>query len=95
MNSWLELGELYLSLSNQPAAIHCFEEMILLDPKNAHYHTRLADALYSLGGSENILLARKHYTISLTNQAPVYNIRALYSLIACCQALLPSPAEAK
>ncbi len=47
--SWQELGELYLSLSDNQAATHCFEELVLLEPRNAHYHVRLAEALYSVG----------------------------------------------
>eukprot|EP01033_Poteriospumella_lacustris_P006123 gene6123-4398_t len=45
--SWQELGELYLSLSDNLAAVHCFEELVLLEPRNNSYHTRLAEALYS------------------------------------------------
>lgn len=91
VGSWVELSELYLTLSDNEAALHCLEELILLDPKNAHYHTRLAEVLYTLGGKENVLLARKHYTISLTNQSAKFNVRALYGLLTCCQALLPTP----
>lgn len=47
--SWQELGELYLSLSDNLAAVHCFEELVLLEPRNNSYHTRLAEALYSAG----------------------------------------------
>lgn len=85
--SWQELGELYLSLSDNLAAVHCFEELVLLEPRNNNYHTRLAEALYSAGGNENILTARKHYTVSLTIQGPRFNKRALYGLISCCSAL--------
>jgi hypothetical protein len=33
------------------------------------------------------VLARKHYSISLTNQAPQHNLRALYGLIYACNAV--------
>jgi tetratricopeptide (TPR) repeat protein len=85
--SWQELGELYLSLCDYLAAVHCFEELVLLEPRNAHYHSRLAEALCSIGGSDRVLLARKHYTISLTIQGPRFNKRALYGLISCCSTL--------
>jgi hypothetical protein len=31
------------------SAVHCAEELILLMPENAHYHSKLADAYYSIG----------------------------------------------
>lgn len=49
LGSWAQLGELYLTLADNVAAVHCFEELVLLDPRNAHYHARLAEALYSAG----------------------------------------------
>jgi len=51
LGSWAQLGELYLSLADNVAAVHCFEELVLLDPRNAHYHVRLAEAMYSAGKS--------------------------------------------
>eukprot|EP01031_Cornospumella_fuschlensis_P046962 gene46962-57507_t len=68
--SWMEMGELYMGQCDYQAAAHCFEELILLDPRNAHYHARLAESYYSQGGVENIRTARKHYTVSLNFQAP-------------------------
>eukprot|EP00981_Chlorochromonas_danica_P006278 scaffold1348_cov184-Ochromonas_danica.AAC.5 len=85
--SWAELGEVYLSQCDYPAAIHCFEELVLLDPRNAHHHSRLAEALYSLGEIESVRDARRHYTISLNFQAGKYNLRALYGLVAACKTI--------
>lgn len=47
--SWQQLAEVYLMLSDNLAAVHCLEELVLLEPRNAHYHSRLAEALYSAG----------------------------------------------
>lgn len=33
------------------------------------------------------MLARKHYSLSLTMQGPRFNLRALYGLLSACQAL--------
>jgi ER membrane protein complex subunit 2 len=46
---WLEMAEIYLSLCDYPAAAFCFEELILLQPNNHAFHTRLADTYYTLG----------------------------------------------
>lgn len=47
--SWQQLAEVYLMLSDNLAAVHCLEELVLLEPRNAHYHSRLAEALYCAG----------------------------------------------
>lgn len=93
IGSWLELGELYLLSNDYEAAIHCYEELILLDSRNAHYHCRLAEILYSLSGGNNnnnnekLLLARKYFTISLSCQNIDFNLRALTGLIQACKLL--------
>jgi ER membrane protein complex subunit 2 len=66
------------------AAAHCFEELVLMDPRNAHFHCKLAESLFSMN-NEHLLNARKHYSISLTHQNASLNLRALYGLIATCQ----------
>jgi tetratricopeptide (TPR) repeat protein len=84
---WLELAELYLILNDYDAACHCYEELILSDPRNAHFHCRLGEILYSMNSTEKILNARKHFTISLTIQNIHYNLRAVNGLILCCKHL--------
>lgn len=39
------------------------------------------------GGSTNFLSARKHFTMSLNNQAARLNLRAVYGLVAACRAV--------
>jgi len=34
-----------------------------------------------------LILARKHYSLSLTMQGPRFNLRALYGLLSACRAL--------
>ncbi|KAJ1381651.1 hypothetical protein B484DRAFT_460311, partial [Ochromonadaceae sp. CCMP2298] len=85
--SWQELGEIYLSMCDNAAAAHCFQELVLLAPISAPAHTRLADAYYAVGDLDALVLSRKHYSISLTNQAPRHNLRALYGLIYACNAV--------
>ena len=49
----------------------------MLKPSSAVYHNRLADVYYSIGDEEHVRLARKHYTLSLNQQAPEINVRLL------------------
>jgi len=86
--TWLELSEIHLSRGEFAEAAHCLEELVMLDPDCAHFNTRLADTYYSIGGAEHLILARKHYTLSLNRQSAKVNLRALYGLMASCRALL-------
>ena len=85
--TWLELSEIHLGRCEYLEAAHCLEELVLLDPECAHFHARLADVYYSIGGQEHLLSARRHYTLSLNRQTAKVNLRALYGLMAACRAL--------
>ena len=91
-NTWNELAEIHISRGEYVEAAHCLEEVLLLDPECAHAHARLADTYYTIGDQEHLLLARKHYTMSLNRQNAQVNLRALYGLMASCRALLALPA---
>ena len=80
--AWNELSEIHLANGNYTQAAHCYEELVMLKPTSSHYHNRLADAYYSIGDKEHILLARKHYTLSLDQQSHEINFHALYGLQA-------------
>jgi tetratricopeptide (TPR) repeat protein len=92
VSSWLELAEIHLSLSDYQSAAFYYEELVLIEANNCHYHTRLADIYYTLGNSfgltsDHLLNSRKHYSISLNVLTPKNNLRALYGLITSCKAL--------
>jgi len=78
-DAWVELGELYLSIKEYQNALFCFEEVILAEPDNFHYHVKYADIRFTIGGSENLNLAKQHYahSIELNNEN---NLRGLYGL---------------
>ena len=78
------MGELYLSQCEYSLAAHCFEEVVLLEPRNACYHTRLAEVYFTLGDLENVVSSRKHYSLALDLQCAKINPRALYGLILAC-----------
>jgi hypothetical protein len=77
------------------SAAYCVEEVVLLSPVSAVYHTKLAEMYYSCGGGgasahTNLLKARKHYAMSLNIQSAKNNTRALYGLLATCSAIKKS-----
>lgn len=85
--SWFELSEIHIAFGEYEEAAHCCEELVMLKPTSCVYHNRLADVYYSMGGEENLLLARKHYTMSLNYQAPEINVHAVYGLRATSELL--------
>eukprot|EP00608_Synchroma_pusillum_P004771 CAMPEP_0198430896 /NCGR_PEP_ID=MMETSP1452-20131203/16265_1 /TAXON_ID=1181717 /ORGANISM="Synchroma pusillum, Strain CCMP3072" /LENGTH=289 /DNA_ID=CAMNT_0044151347 /DNA_START=1 /DNA_END=870 /DNA_ORIENTATION=+ len=92
--TWQELGEIYLANSNLESAAFCYEELVLLQPGNPAYHTRLAEVYYTQGDLAGLVKARKHYAQSLAIQRQG-NLRALLGLVHTCQTLLAAHGEAK
>lgn len=88
LSAWIELAELHVSLSEYSSAAHCYEEIILIDPHNPHAHTRLADCYVKIEGIDTLILARKHYSMSLECMSAKFNKYALTGLIKCCQSIV-------
>lgn len=84
-DAWRELAEIYVSLQMYKQAAFCYEELILAQPTVPLYHLAYADVLYTLGGLENILMAKKYYAsaIDLTGGK---NTRALFGICLCTSA---------
>ncbi|KAI4301902.1 hypothetical protein L6164_035138 [Bauhinia variegata] len=85
-DAWRELAEIYVTLQMYKQAAFCYEELILSQPTVPLYHLAYADALYTLGGLENLQTAKKYYTstIDLTGGK---NTRALFGLCLCTSAI--------
>ncbi|KAK4768272.1 hypothetical protein SAY87_003413 [Trapa incisa] len=85
-DAWRELAELYNSLQMYKQAAFCYEELILSQPTNPLYHLTYADVLYTIGGLENLQMAKKYYasTINLTGGK---NRRALFGVCLCTSAI--------
>lgn len=85
-DAWRELAEIYVSLQMYKQAAFCYEELILSQPTVPLYHLAYADVLYTLGGVENTLLAKKYYasTIDLTGGK---NTKALFGICLCSSAI--------
>ncbi|CAD5211781.1 unnamed protein product [Bursaphelenchus okinawaensis] len=83
--AWAELGELYLQENDILRAIYCFEEVLLAAPNNSSLYCRLGELRYTLGGQENIEVAKNYFEKSIKLNL---NARSLYGLILACNSLL-------
>ncbi|CAI9112848.1 OLC1v1013345C1 [Oldenlandia corymbosa var. corymbosa] len=85
-DAWRELAEIYVSLQMYKQAAFCYEELILAQPTVPLYHLAYADVLYTLGGLENLQIAKKYYTstVELTGGK---NARALFGICLCSFAI--------
>ncbi|KAF1318607.1 Inactive purple acid phosphatase 29, partial [Globisporangium splendens] len=84
--AWLELAETYLSIGAYRYGAFCYEELILLNPMDAIFHSRLADIYSTIGGLDNLRVARKHYSHSLEINKHK-NVRGFIGLLACTKAI--------
>ena len=87
--SWLELCELYTMEQEYSKAAYCMEELLLHNPHNHLYHQRLAEIRYTMGGYDNLELAKQYYSQAV-KLAPS-NMRALYGLLLTVTQLASSP----
>mmetsp|Transcript_21647 Transcript_21647/g.43238 ORF Transcript_21647/g.43238 Transcript_21647/m.43238 type:complete len:331 (+) Transcript_21647:20-1012(+) len=69
-SGWYSLATLYLSLNDFQGAASAFEEVVLLDPLDAHVHCALAECYYTMGpnppkgfSDESLtIMARRHFS---------------------------------
>lgn len=80
----LELADIALTLCDYKRASASFEDLILTDPHQPVYLCKYAEVLYSLGGADNLRLARKYFAQSVQLNPVVANLRAVYGLWATC-----------
>ncbi|PVD32057.1 hypothetical protein C0Q70_07484 [Pomacea canaliculata] len=76
--AWTELCDLYLSVYDYSNASFCMEELIMSNPHNHLFHQKYADIKYTVGGTENMELARTYYAQAV--KLSPNNVRALYGL---------------
>mmetsp|Transcript_28637 Transcript_28637/g.91771 ORF Transcript_28637/g.91771 Transcript_28637/m.91771 type:complete len:308 (-) Transcript_28637:182-1105(-) len=85
LGSWQELLDLHEKIGNLDAAAFCLEELVLLQPASAVYHTRLAET-YAALKAPRLVDARRHCAQALSI-APRY-ARALHCLVHVCVAIV-------
>eukprot|EP01095_Lingulamoeba_sp_RSL-Kostka_P009755 TRINITY_DN3377_c1_g1_i1.p1 TRINITY_DN3377_c1_g1~~TRINITY_DN3377_c1_g1_i1.p1 ORF type:complete len:308 (+),score=68.97 TRINITY_DN3377_c1_g1_i1:106-1029(+) len=82
---WLELADVYIAQCKYEEAAFCFEEIILLNPNNPHIYTKYAEVLYTIGGEENYITARKYFSHALNLSINIS--RAKFGLLTTCLAI--------
>uniref|UniRef100_A0A7S3JF30 ER membrane protein complex subunit 2 n=1 Tax=Euplotes harpa TaxID=151035 RepID=A0A7S3JF30_9SPIT len=91
---WFELAQIYMSNMNYSKAMFCFEEILVLKPSNYIYNLKYAEMLYSMGGGDNLVLARKYFSKAVSLSTSVgysendcKSVRALWGLLETCKRL--------
>jgi len=77
--AYMELCHLYVLEQDYKQAVFCMEELLLHNPHNHLYHQRIAEIRYTMGGFEQLELAKQYYSQAV-KLAPS-NMRALYGLL--------------
>ncbi|GAB0096541.1 ER membrane protein complex subunit 2 [Sergentomyia squamirostris] len=80
--AWHELCNLYLAEGDYAKAAFCMEEVLLHNPHSHLIHQRLGEIRYTMGGIENIEIAKSYYSQAVKLNS--HNLRALYGLYLCC-----------
>lgn len=80
--AWHELCNLYLAEGEYAKAAFCMEEVLLHNPHSHLIHQRLAEIRYTMGGIDNIEIAKTYYSQAIKLNSN--NLRALWGLYLCC-----------
>ncbi|XP_048007130.1 ER membrane protein complex subunit 2-like [Leguminivora glycinivorella] len=86
VEAWQELCELYLQSGEYARAAFCAEELLLHQPHSHLHLQRLADIRYTMGGMENMELAKTYYCQAAKLNPG--NMRALLGLFLASNNLL-------
>ncbi|CAM9676795.1 unnamed protein product [Ectocarpus sp. 12 AP-2014] len=84
--AWLQLAKLHIGALNYASAAFCYEELVLVAPSDHVVHCRLGEVYYTMGGAENLMRARKHFSQSV-DLLKAGNARGLHGLCQTCASL--------
>lgn len=90
---WYEMSRYCLELGNYRGAAYALEEVVLGCPLDSHVHCMLGEVYATLGGLENLQLARKHMAQSLELDGS--NRRALFGLVSVSNDYLAESSKSK
>lgn len=77
---WYEMATVRMSMGDFNGACYALEEVVLACPLDSSIHCQLGELYATLGGVENLHLARKHLAQSL--ELDDSNRRAMFSLVS-------------
>lgn len=83
---WYELAQFRANMADYKGAAYAMEEVILACPLESSVHCELAELYSTMGGLDNLVLARKHMAQSLELDAT--NRRAQFGLVVVANAYL-------
>lgn len=79
LDAWAELCALELEQGKLSHALFAANELVIQDPANHAAHTLVADVYMTCGSEEDVLMARTHYSASVSAKK-IGNLRALYGM---------------
>lgn len=85
-DAWLELADVYEKKLNFEKTIYCYEELLLLDPKEFSVYQKLAELHFTIGKLDNLKIAKKYFCLLLNVNDMA--LRALWGLLHTCRVLI-------
>mmetsp|Transcript_31555 Transcript_31555/g.52642 ORF Transcript_31555/g.52642 Transcript_31555/m.52642 type:complete len:304 (-) Transcript_31555:172-1083(-) len=92
VSAWYEMAQLRLSLADFKGAAYALEQVVLGSPLEADIHRELAEVYATIGGLENVTLARKHMAQAL--ELEPNNVRAQLGLVSIANQYLEESNQA-
>lgn len=89
---WYEMAQLRMSLADFKGAAYALEQVVLGSPLDADIHRQLAEVYATVGGLDNLLLARRHMAQAL--ELDPSNVRAQFGLVCVANQYLEESAVA-
>mmetsp|Transcript_6353 Transcript_6353/g.7864 ORF Transcript_6353/g.7864 Transcript_6353/m.7864 type:complete len:320 (-) Transcript_6353:45-1004(-) len=86
VGAWVEMAESCLDVGDYNGAAYCYEEILLSSPLDSNVHCMLGELYVTIGGKENLKLARKHLAQSL--ELDPNNVRALFGIVSAAETYL-------
>lgn len=86
VGAWVEMANSCLEVGDYKGAAYCYEEIVLSSPLESDVHCILGELYATIGGIENLKLARKHLSLSL--ELDPDNLRAMYGLVSAAESYL-------
>lgn len=92
-SAWYEMSKYCMEIGDYKSAAYALEEVLLGCPLDSNLHCQLGEVYVTLGGLENLKLARKHMAQSL--EFDEHNRRALFGLVSASSLYLQESSKQK
>lgn len=90
ISAWYEMAHYRMELGDYKGAAYALEEVLLGAPSDSKIHCELAECYATIGGIDNLMLARKHMAQSL--ELDPKNRRAQFGLVSVANSYLEQAA---